>query len=241
MLRLVLALIFMALLAPSLAQTDPSAGDVDLFGGLTSAAYIFVQMAENGTLAEDAQGLLNVRLQGIDQHISVIQVNPPNSLLYNIDSLSKDWANALTAHPDLVVAAELRIDSSVLYLALRTVSYEQASRVLLLSAELLDYLPALEGAAADPQALSEKYAIPASFEQAQLVIIGSEALWLALQQSALERLQNLRSDVADCIKAQQRIAQLNALVRSNAASAEEVRAANRELRFWINWRSANCR
>lgn len=185
--------------------------------------------------------MLNIRLQGVADNTSVIQVAPPNSLLYNTDSLSKDWASALAAHPDLSVLAELRIGSSVLYLALRAISYDQVSATLLLSAELQDYLPTLEGAAPDPLALTEKYTLPKSFEQAQLVISGSEALWTTLQQSALTRLQNLRSDVANCVKAQQRIAQLNAVIQSNTASADEARTANRELRFWVNWRSANCR
>jgi hypothetical protein len=242
MLRLAFAVIFSTLLiAPGFAQTDPTAGDVDLFGDQSSAAYVFIQLAESGALTEDAQGLLTIRLQGIAQNISVIQVTPPNSLLYNTDSLSKDWASALASDPSLSVPAELRIGSSVLYLALRAISYDQASAVLTLSAELLDYLPTLEGAAPDPQALSDKYTLPSSFGQAQLVISGSETFWMALQQSALARLQNLRSDVANCAKAQQRIAQLNAIIQSDSATPDELRSASRELRFWINWRGANCR
>lgn len=56
MLRLVFILIFSVVpIVPGLAQTDPHAGDVDLFGDQTSAAYVFVQMAQSGTLDEDAQ------------------------------------------------------------------------------------------------------------------------------------------------------------------------------------------
>jgi len=244
MLRFVSVLfVSVALLGAAVAQTDPSAGDVDLFGDQTATAYVFVQMAQSGLLEESAEGLLTITLQGIGQDISVLQVSPPSSLLYNTDSLVKDWDSALQANPSLRVPAELRLGSDVLYLALKALSYDATSASLVLSAELLDYLPTLEGAAADPAALSDKYVLPSSFGQAQFIISGSEDFWTALQDGALLRLQNLRGDVVECAKAYQRISQLNAMLRQggNEMSSDEVRSVTSELRFWINWRGANCR
>lgn len=219
------------------AQSDPTAGEVDLFGSQDPISVIILQEASGGTLEEQSDGSYQLNLEGLPSQASLLQVSPPSALVYDTASFFTDWLNALASDQNLSIYAELRLDDALLIFSLNSAQYDALTGTVRYTGTLDSAIPSLAGISPD-QALEDiKYMPPSRFGAATLSLNASQSFWGALEQASIARLQNLRDATSVmCANAKQRLNDLITEYRSTPNPS--LRANIRRLQEWL---AINCK
>ncbi len=226
----------LALAGTVAAQEQPIFTEMALFGASDDAAFVFLQQAQAGSLAQLEGTRYTLTLTGVPAQVEVVRVAPAGVETFETADLVAEWQKAIDSAaseaPGLPnpfhAPAELQGDFGYAYLTIEGAAYDAAAESLTYTVDVILYLTneTLEGGYDEALSAFEPKEVVPSFGPATLAISGSNAFIDALKTAMVARLEAVRFEEA-CQTASRRIQELSAaLAQQQAALAQAVAAGD---------------